>query len=58
MLIDFHTHVFPAKIARKALEHLSFVAGGLTPYTDGTPEGLLSAMDKEGVDTSGSCSGT
>ena len=52
MLIDFHTHVFPAKIARKALEHLSFVAGGLTPYTDGTPEGLLSAMDKEGVDRS------
>ena len=52
MLIDFHTHVFPAKIAEKALKSLSFVAGGIPPYTDGTPEGLLAAMDREGVDRS------
>ncbi len=52
MLIDFHSHVFPAKIAEKALKNLSFVAGGILPHTNGTPEGLLAAMDKEGVDKS------
>ena len=52
MLIDFHTHAFPTKIAQRALKNLSFVSGGLQPYTDGTPEGLLSSMDKEGVDKS------
>ncbi len=52
MLIDFHTHCFPTKIASRALENLSFVSGGLTPYTDGTAEGLLLSMQKEGVDRS------
>ena len=52
MLIDFHTHAFPTKIAQRALKNLSFVSGGLHPYTDGTAEGLLSAMDLEGVDKS------
>ena len=52
MLIDFHTHVFPHKLAARALQNLSFVSGGLQPYTDGTPEGLLAAMDREGVDRS------
>lgn len=52
MLIDFHTHCFPTKIASRALENLSFVSGGLTPYTDGTAEGLLASMDRHGVDKS------
>jgi len=36
MLIDFHTHAFPEKIAQKAIEKLSFASGGLTPHTNGT----------------------
>lgn len=36
MLIDFHTHAFPEKIAQKAIEKLSYASGGLKPYTDGT----------------------
>ena len=52
MLIDFHTHCFPDKIASKAIEKLSFVSGGLTPYTDGTVAGLKESMKKCGVDVS------
>ena len=36
MLIDFHTHCFPDKLAPRAIEKLSFMGGGLEPYTDGT----------------------
>ena len=52
MLIDFHTHIFPDNLAARALSRLSYVSGGLTPYTDGTTKGLLSSMEKEGVDRS------
>ncbi len=52
MLIDFHTHCFPEKIAEKAISKLSFASGGMIPNTDGTPKGLLALMDKEGVDIS------
>lgn len=36
MLIDFHTHAFPEKIAKTAMEKLSLASGGLTPHTNGT----------------------
>lgn len=52
MLIDFHTHCFPKKIAEKTIEKLSFVSGGLTPYTDGTVTGLSLLMKNSGVDKS------
>ena len=52
MLIDFHTHAFPDKIAASAIEKLSFVSGGLNPYTDGTVAGLRESMKKGGVDLS------
>ncbi len=52
MVIDFHTHCFPQKIAEKAIDTLRFKSGGLIPQTDGTAEGLLSLMDKSGVDMS------
>ncbi len=48
MVIDFHTHAFPDKIAQKALSTL----GGrisLTPLTDGTVDGLIENMEKEAV---------
>ncbi len=52
MLIDFHTHCFPEKIAAKAIEKLSFVSGGMENYTDGTINGLKLSMKKHGVDKS------
>ncbi len=50
MLIDFHTHCFPDKIAPRAIEKLSFASGGLEPYTDGTVGGLKRSMKHSGVD--------
>lgn len=51
MVIDFHTHIFPDKIAAKTIEHLENV-GGITAATDGTLAGLLSSMETGGVDMS------
>lgn len=50
MLIDFHTHAFPEKIAQKAIEKLSFASGGLTPYTDGTFSDLKRLFKQSGID--------
>lgn len=52
MIIDFHTHAFPEKIAKQAIEKLSFTSGGLIPQTDGTIEGLKLLMEKDGVSKS------
>lgn len=52
MLIDFHTHCFPEKIAAKAVEKLVHASGGLLPYTDGTISGLKELMKKSIVDIS------
>lgn len=52
MLIDFHTHAFPEKIALRAVQGLSRGAGGLRPQTDGTVASLLAEMDRDGVDIS------
>lgn len=51
MVIDFHTHIFPDKIAAKTIAHLAQV-GGITAATDGTLSGLLSSMERCGVDMS------
>ena len=52
MLIDFHTHAFPEKIAQRAVEKLAFDAGGLMPQTDGTLASLKAQMAADGVDIS------
>lgn len=52
MLIDFHTHCFPDRIASGAIEKLSHVSGGLTPYTDGTISGVQASMAEHNVDLS------
>ena len=52
MVIDFHTHCFPDKIAKRAIENLRYSAGGLENHTDGTIEGLREIMKKSGVDKS------
>lgn len=52
MLIDFHTHAFPEKIAEMAINKLSFDSGGLVPQTKGTAESLKEEMEKDGTDIS------
>lgn len=51
MVIDFHTHCFPEKIAQKAMEKLGYAAG-IMPVSDGTSNGLLSSMQDSEVDIS------
>ncbi len=51
MVIDFHTHIFPDKIAAKSIESLEKVSG-IKASTNGTLDGLLTSMDKTGVDLS------
>ena len=51
MVIDFHTHAFPDKIAKKTIDYLSGKSGTL-PFSDGTVEGLLSEMRRAGADLS------
>ncbi len=51
MIIDFHTHIFPDKIAARTLKTLSGKSKTL-PYTDGTAEGLAASMLRAGVDYS------
>lgn len=51
MIIDFHTHIFPDKIAARSIEALSKVSG-VTAATDGTLNGLLASMERSGVDMS------
>ncbi|MDH4162847.1 MAG: amidohydrolase [Nitrospirota bacterium] len=49
MFIDFHTHIFPDKIAKQAVEKLAEESGEYQPKTDGTLKGLLASMDKAGI---------
>lgn len=49
MLIDFHIHIFPEKVAEKAIPRLAGISGQ-TPLTDGTLPDTLRLMDRDGVD--------
>ena len=51
MIIDFHTHTFPAKISAKVVDHLSGKAL-IHPYTDGSMKGLVRSMGEAGIDYS------
>lgn len=51
MVIDFHTHIFPDKIATKTIEFLSG-KGGIPPYSNGMVSGLIDKMDEACVDIS------
>lgn len=51
MIIDFHTHMFPDKIAKGTIDFLAGVCR-TTPYTDGTYEGLKKETLDSGVDIS------
>ena len=48
MILDFHTHIFPDKIAKKTIEYLSN-KGGIPPFSDGSVSGLLHEMEKANV---------
>ena len=51
MIIDFHTHIFPEKIAAPSIDFLS-AKSGVKNNIDGTAEGLVKSMDESGVDLS------
>ncbi len=52
MVIDFHTHVFPDKIAAKTIAALVKSAKNADAHTDGTLKGLLDSMTAAGIDKS------
>ena len=57
MLIDFHTHIFPDKIAERTVQILKdnivrMHGVSCENYADGTLNGLLDSMNKNGVDIS------
>ena len=49
MIVDFHTHIFPDKIAAKTISLLS-EKGGTPAFSDGSVAGLLCQMEQGGVD--------
>ena len=49
MIIDFHTHIFPNKIAEATIGALAKKASNV-PYTDGTANGMLNALDRAQAD--------
>ena len=49
MIVDFHTHVFPDKIANSTISALSSNSGN-KPSTDGTVQGMIKAMDRSSAD--------
>ena len=51
MLIDFHVHTFPDKVAPKAVGKLAAISG-IDPFTDGTVSDTLAKMDRNGIDIS------
>ena len=53
MIIDFHTHIFPDALAKRAIDTLYSRAGGVfPPVTDGTRDGLIGSMNEAGIDIS------
>ncbi|MCL2775048.1 MAG: amidohydrolase family protein [Oscillospiraceae bacterium] len=53
MIIDFHTHIFPDKIAERTIASLFEEAKGIyIPVSDGTVSGLLKNMNEWNIDIS------
>ena len=51
MIIDFHTHTFPDRIAAATIQKLS-QAAHIKAYSDGTTAGLTASMKRAGIDLS------
>ena len=47
MIIDFHTHMFPDKIAARTIDFLSKTDGDMNPFTDGTWKGLKESTNRQ-----------
>ena len=50
-VIDFHTHIFPDRVAPLAIQNLCERANAIN-YYDGTVDGLISDMAEKGIDLS------
>ena len=55
MIIDFHTHIFPDKVAKNAIPTLA-KEGNVQAYLNGTEADLLTSMDKAQISKSVVCS--
>ncbi|MEN8200187.1 MAG: amidohydrolase family protein [Thermodesulfobacteriota bacterium] len=55
MIIDFHTHAFPDRLAAKAIPSLEEGAN-IQAHTEGTVDSLLASMDRAGIERSIICS--
>jgi uncharacterized protein len=51
MVIDFHTHIFPERIAGRTIEKLEEV-GNIKAFTNGTLEGLKKSMRENNINIS------
>ena len=51
MIIDFHTHIFPDKIADKTINYL-MEKGGIPSFSDGKASGLINKMVDAEIDIS------
>lgn len=51
MIIDFHTHLFPDKIAEKTIQSLAD-RSGFSPFANGMAEQLIEEMEEGAVDVS------
>lgn len=51
MIIDFHTHVFPDKIAERSLKAIQILPD-IVPRISGTIDGILDSMQRAGIDKS------
>ena len=49
MIIDFHAHTFPNELAPRAVGGLA-AAAHMMHYSDGTVSGLLTSMERAGID--------
>jgi len=49
MIIDFHTHIFPDKIAEKTILNLANLSGNI-PYANGSESGLIEQIEKAKID--------
>ena len=50
-MIDFHTHIFPEKIAAKTIDYLENL-GGINRNTNGMEDGIKESMKEAGIDLS------
>ena len=51
MIVDFHAHAFPDKLAERAVPRLE-AEGNISASLDGKIDSLISSMDLAGIDTS------